>query len=81
MTTPTTTRCERTELLADQCAHCRGLADPEPIRTLGRPITARYAGRCRDCRGTYAEGDTVQRVEDDEGSGYLGPCCREDDRG
>lgn len=79
MTTPTLARCELTELLTDQCAHCRGLADPQPLRTLGRPIAARYEGYCRACRSPYGEGDTIQRVADDDGTGYLGPCCVEVD--
>jgi hypothetical protein len=39
------TRCENTELLVEQCAHCRRIPDP-PTRTLGWPFAAAYRGWC-----------------------------------
>lgn len=76
-------RCELTDLLARECAHCRRIPDPEPIGPLlgGRVLTARYDGRCYACGHPYQCGDKIRRITDDDGSGYLGPCCREDDRG
>ena len=43
-------RCEKTDLLKDQCAHCRGLgnvADPYEGLLIERWLTdAKYSGRC-----------------------------------
>jgi hypothetical protein len=65
-------RCEITELLADQCAHCRRIPDPPP-RTLGRPFRAVYAGRCCDCDTPFDISDRIRAAGDD---GYTGPCCQ-----
>lgn len=46
MTTPDT-RCPTTDLITDQCAHCRHIPDPPPDHRIGRPIEARYPGACR----------------------------------
>lgn len=72
------TRYDLTDLLADQCAHRKGIPDPAPLRQLGRPIAARYPGHCRACASPYDEGNTIRRLADDDGAGYLGPCCQED---
>ena len=72
-----TARCELTELLTDQCAHCRHIPDP-PARRIGRPFRAAYTGHCRDCDQPYDVDDLIRRVADDDGTGYLGPCCPED---
>jgi hypothetical protein len=72
--TITDTRCRLTELLVDQCAHCRQLPDPPPRRT-GRPFRSAYTGHCWDCGEPYAVDDRIRRVSDDAGIGYLGPCC------
>lgn len=67
-------RCERTELLVDQCAHCRGHADPAAealaAERLDRHaedpedairIPARFAGRCPSCGEHIHPGDTIVR--------------------
>jgi hypothetical protein len=68
-------RCEITELITTQCAHCRGIPDPKPERTLGRPFVAAYAGKCRECADYYEAGDRIRRVCDEDGDGYLCPVC------
>jgi hypothetical protein len=76
MTTISETRCERTELPASMCSHCRGLpwaapvVDPEldPFSspappTPGRPGTwfvARYGDNCGACGGDIIPGDTIR---------------------
>lgn len=65
-------RCDVTDLLAEQCAHCRKLPDP-PLRELGRPFPAEYDGRCIDCGDWFTAGATIRR--DSEECGYVGPCC------
>ena len=66
-------RCERTELIKSQCAHCLGHADPvaeamefehhryarddEP-----RTIVASYPGSCPDCGEEIRVGDPVTVV-------------------
>ena len=60
-------RCVMTELLVDQCAHCRPPADPvtdffaDPGRTT---IQARYPGRCPDCGERIEEGDEITSSPD-----------------
>lgn len=65
-------RCEITDLLAEQCAHCRKLPDPLP-RQIGQPFTAAYAGRCVDCDTRFEPGDSIRRDLAD--GAYVGPCC------
>jgi hypothetical protein len=66
-------RCERTDLLVEQCAHCRGRVDVEAIDWSGvvvrQVIGARFDGRCAlDGRHTIHEGDRIGRVDE-------GWCC------
>lgn len=59
--------CELTELPVSMCAHCRkqALPAPEPLRW----FTARFEGRCADCRRLIEAGDDIAETED----GYI---CR-----
>jgi hypothetical protein len=66
--------CETTELIVEQCAHCRGIPDPPP-RALGHPFAAAHSGRCCDCDTPFAAGTRIRSAGDD---GYAGPCCQED---
>lgn len=71
----TDTRCELTELLADQCAHCRPA--PKPLTVAAELIqhrfTAEYAGHCQVCDGPIEPGDHIGRLD----AGYACPdCCR-----
>jgi hypothetical protein len=62
-------RCERTELIKSQCAHCLGHADPavdvEPERRRfdrgagGPTIDASYPGRCPECDEPIRVGDPI----------------------
>jgi hypothetical protein len=66
-------RCERTELIVTQCAHCLGHTDPvadalagEPARHVEDPevpvrIPAQFPGRCPDCGEHIHIGDTIVR--------------------
>jgi predicted RNA-binding Zn-ribbon protein involved in translation (DUF1610 family) len=60
-------RCERTELLVEQCAHCRPPVDDqvpdEDIEVVWRGI-ARYDGQCPGCGGRIREGDPIARTGD-----------------
>lgn len=66
-------RCELTDLITAQCAHCRTPSKPvftealftvpkddgnEPVAT----FPARYAGRCADCDGFFEAGDWISRT-------------------
>lgn len=83
-TTQTDVRCEITELVTEQCAHCRRLPDlpadlfDEPAereRPGGRGwMAARYAGRCSDCGGHIEPGDSIVYAHDGTG-GYLCAGC------
>lgn len=54
-------RCELTELLVDQCAHCRPTQPPATDdRDLGPWTTAHYDGECPDCGDPITPGDTIR---------------------
>lgn len=69
-----TDRCERTDLLVDQCAHCRG-HDQKPVTDwaairVHHSMSANFYGRCAlDPDHRIAEGDWISRT--DEVSTYL----------
>lgn len=82
-----TERCERTELLVDDCAHCRGhksieeqVAD-ERIQ-LGEARTrwfnAIYPGKCAGCGTPFDEGNLIHGVPGH--AGWVAECCAEDVR-
>lgn len=70
-------RCPVTELLRDQCAHCR----PAPARPApadegeyGRPFTATYGGYCAEECGEHIQvGDVI--VARTDGAGYAHEGC------
>lgn len=64
-------RCTVTELLIDQCAHCRP-APAEPQPDLGPWFAATYSGACAGCGARFAEFDEIRA--DGEG-GWLARCC------
>ena len=70
-------RCDNTDLLVAECAHCRDL--PEPGREPGgRPvvtITAGYPGRCAGCGEPFPAGSTI--TADPDGHGWTAECCEE----
>lgn len=74
-------RCDVTELLADQCAHCKGVSLPEldpQRRDMARPpvvITAGYPGRCAACGELFPPGVTIAGTPD----GWVANCCHEGD--
>jgi hypothetical protein len=69
-------RCVVTELLPDECAHCRRIPDPgrepAPARAVVT-ITAGYPGRCADCGEPFRAGATI--TADPEGHGWVADCC------
>lgn len=71
-----TQRCELTELLVSDCAHCRGLPDPEQAAEadgeLGPWFTAGLPGACSGCGGRIYPGDRIRATGD---GGYLAQCC------
>lgn len=74
-----TTRCDLSELLVTDCAHCRKTQDPfaEPTRThrgggtMGPPITASYPGKCA-CGEWFNAGEPIRADGD---GGWLARCC------
>jgi hypothetical protein len=64
-------RCDVTELLKDQCAHCRPPA-PELLRRIGTPLMAMYRGECLDCGRGIEPDQWIVRVE---GGGYAHEEC------
>jgi hypothetical protein len=75
-------RCERTDLLVTDCAHCRDLPDLDAEEIVvvrrGTWFTALYGGRCANCKTTFEAGDQI-RADGYGNGGWLAECCREDD--
>lgn len=84
MTQPATDRCEKTDLLVTDCAHCRGsLSIEDQIRAEHVEIAARpgwhtaiYPGACSVCRDPFAPGTPITRDAD---GGWMAACCASDD--
>lgn len=75
-------RCDLTELLVTDCAHCRRLPEldvrePEPRHQPdgygGPTVIAEYGGRCVDCGEPVRPGEPITLTED----GWVGQCCAE----
>jgi hypothetical protein len=65
-------RCEKTDLLASQCAHCRP-RPPLDVSAFGPWITASFDGECAgDCGRPLRAGDSIR--SDGEG-GWLCVHC------
>lgn len=71
-------RCERTDLLVDQCGcaeHRGGRTVEEQAdadRTLGPAFTAQYDGRCAGCGTDFWPGETIRG---DGAGGWVAGCC------
>lgn len=77
MTAPES-RCERTDLPASMCAHCRGHADLLAPADLGSGdvlsrFTASYNGRGENCDGPIRVAEQIAALTD--GSGYACERC------
>lgn len=76
------TRCQLTELIATQCAHCRGDAggDEELLAHRAQLLKRRawraatYPGECIGCGDWYLPSAAIRR----DGTGWLAECCAED---
>lgn len=73
-------RCDLTELLVRDCAHCRGHREmPGGTGSFGRPFTAAHDGRCSSCDCGYYEGDRIRK--DLERGGYAHDYCADEIEG
>jgi hypothetical protein len=67
-------RCAVTELLTEQCAHCR---PAPPVDVFDEPspygpwMQARWWGQCEGCGERYDAGDKIRA----DGCGWLAECC------
>lgn len=68
----TDTRCALTELLVDQCAHCRGFKDLPRAPRFSPRFYASYPGTCVVCDDAILPGDTIRAKDDD---GYVCNAC------
>ncbi len=71
-----TARCERSDLLVDQCAHCRGdELSPASDWVIALPLwRARFDGVCARCsKPIVAYVDVIARLVDD--SEYVHEAC------
>jgi hypothetical protein len=70
-------RCDVTELLVSQCAHCRKTPTPKSTpATYGPRFDARWSGFCSCCGDEFASGEQIRA---DGCGGYLAECCGGDD--
>lgn len=76
-------RCDLTELLVDQCAHCLkkpSLAEQiaaEDARLLALPgwFAAKWPGRCASCRTEFKAGAAIIRDPIADPPVYYAGCC------
>jgi hypothetical protein len=69
-------RCEVTELLPPECAHCRRIPDAPPAGRRGTTtIAAGFPGKCADCGDWFPEGAMITATPD----GWVADCCTEGD--
>lgn len=72
-------RCELSDLLVSQCAHCLGhKLEGLVICRAGYPFPAAYPGRCALCLGPIEEGDQITRIREYNGGpveGYAHARC------
>lgn len=74
-------RCDNTDLLVDQCAHCRKLVDPEEemrrhrsaLLASGEWMPSVYKGKCARCGEWFNAGAAIQRSDDN--GGWISDCC------
>lgn len=66
-------RCERTDLLVDQCAHCQG-HEKQPEKRTSRPFEAAYPGSCSVDLDYIDEGDMIIMVD---GAAAHEQCARD----
>lgn len=69
-------RCEITDLLERECAHCLGIPDAAARTTAtyaadARRYTAVWPGKCASCGDGFDAGDHLYGVA----GAWLGPCC------
>lgn len=79
-----TARCDLTDLLVTDCAHCRKTPDPFATPTTrrgngtpGPAIAARYPGKCV-CGESFPVGESIRADGD---GGWLSACCDDTDEG
>lgn len=66
-------RCERSDLLASQCAHCRGdVLESEPDFVVVARFPAKYAGVCAACGEPFEVEDRIGRTDDGD---YVCEVC------
>lgn len=71
------TCCERTDLLVEQCSHCRGLDErPRVPRWSGSEREAMYPGSCACC-GQHFPAGTLIALGDVDGDGGDAWCIAE----
>jgi hypothetical protein len=74
-------RCERTDLLKRDCAHCRPASNIDVphhrhIRRSRNGFPARYPSTCCECHDSIDAGEYIVSVyEDDERVGYAHEGC------
>lgn len=79
--TQTETRCEKSDLLPRECAHCKGdagadeelLAHRARLLRSVRWIAANYPGTCSGCGDWYSPGTAITR----DGDSWRAECCED----
>jgi hypothetical protein len=79
--TPHEPRCEKTDLITSQCAHCTGHLDLDTqvhaeraaLIASGRWFPSKYPGKCARCGDWFGEGAAIRGV--DGQPGWIAECC------
>ena len=74
-------RCDLTDLLVTDCAHCRGVksvdeetkAERARLLATGRWVVAQYAGTCAHCGEHFGPGAAIRMFP----GGWRADCCGE----
>lgn len=79
------TRCEKTDLLVTDCAHCRGndLTIEEQVAAEASArkaayeaapgwIISKYQGHCAECNERFEAGEMIYKMPD---VGWISTCC------
>lgn len=68
-------RCVITDLLVEQCSHCRTKIVSSPFMSVTGTdwYEARYGGRCGEYDGRFYEGDLISWSPD---GGWIAECCK-----
>jgi hypothetical protein len=54
-------RCDYSDLIKTECAHCKGYKEPPPPIVEGPSFVAQYDGFCHECGDRILPGEKIKR--------------------